>query len=310
MILRSNGQRFPNWLEKNLLKLLAWLHRRLSVTVRLDDKGHQSLYRCDTVLDAARPMSLWVKEAGTMRWLDTELRAGDVFLDIGANIGIYSIAAAHRVGAKGKVYAFEPHAANAVTLLQNLQLSALSDRVSVLTCPLSDRAGAASFNYLSLRSSSSGSQFGHSKAPGEDRDFAPVVIEIKLATTVDDLIANKTIVTPSHVKIDVDGNELNILKGMRKLLVDKNRPRSVQVELNVGVQDAIVTFLKEHSYDLAARHHTAIGQKLSAQGVELENIAHNAIFRPSKIMRRPDRAANRQAPRPRRTIARAAPSAR
>lgn len=287
MILRSNGLRFPNWLEKNLLKSSSWLRRRLPFTVRLDEHGYRSVYRCETVLDAARPMSLWVKEAATMRWLDSELGAGDVFLDIGANIGIYTIAAAHRVGDRGKVYAFEPHGMNVLSLMQNVTLSGLASRVEVFSSPLSDEPGAARFNYSSLGSASSGSQLGHARMAGKDRDFSPVASEIKLATTVDTLITDGTLLPPSLVKIDVDGNELKILHGMRKLLTGRKRPRSLQVELNVGEQAAVVTFLGGCGYTLVARHHTAGNERKAAAGVPLEQIAHNAIFRPRRAATRP-----------------------
>lgn len=97
---RSDGHRLPNRLEKILLKAAGGLRRLLLVRVRLDDKGYRSVYLCENKNDAQRPMSSWIKEAGTMRWIDGEVRAGDIFMDIGANIGIYTLAAAHRVGKK------------------------------------------------------------------------------------------------------------------------------------------------------------------------------------------------------------------
>jgi hypothetical protein len=64
---RSDGRRLPNRLEKILLKAAGGLRRLLLVRVRLDDKGHRSVYLCENKHDAERPMSLWVKETGTMR---------------------------------------------------------------------------------------------------------------------------------------------------------------------------------------------------------------------------------------------------
>src|SRR6185295_14518579 len=82
---RSDGHRLPNRFEKILLKTATGLRRLLLLRVRLDDKGYRSIYLCENKYDAQRPMSLWMKEEGTMRWIDAEIRAGDIFMDIGAN---------------------------------------------------------------------------------------------------------------------------------------------------------------------------------------------------------------------------------
>lgn len=277
---RSDGHRLPNRLEKILLKAAGGLRRLLLVRVRLDDKGHRSVYLCESKFDALRPMSLWIKEAGTMRWIDGEVRAGDIFMDIGANIGIYTLAAAHRVGNTGKVYAFEPHKMNGITLLRNIEASGLADRVDFFACALSDASGVLPFNYVSLASASSGSQLGHARVAGASRDFKPAAREMLAAVTVNDLMANGTIKAPNLVKIDVDGNELKILNGMKKLLTGKDRPRAVQVEINAGEQEKIASFLADCGYTLAERHHTKDGEKQIKRGIPLEKIAHNAIFRP------------------------------
>jgi FkbM family methyltransferase len=277
---RSDGHRLPNRLEKILLKAAGGLRRLLLVRVRLDDKGYRSVYLCENKNDAQRPMSLWIKEKGTMRWIDGEVRAGDIFMDIGANIGIYTLAAAHRVGENGKVYAFEPHKVNGITLLRNLEASGLAGRVDFFACALSDAAGVLPFNYVSLASASSGSQLGHTRVAGASRDFRPVAREMLAAVTVDELIAGGAIKAPNLVKIDVDGNEIKILRGMKKLLTGKDRPRALQVELNAGEQEEIVSFLAECGYALAERHHTRHGEKQIQRGIPLEKVAHNAIFRP------------------------------
>ena len=82
------------------------------------------------------------------------------------------------------------------------------------------------------------------------------------------------------IKIDVDGIELKILQGMKRLLVSDNRPRSIQVELNLGEQEDVVSFLEEHGYGLDHRHLTLQGKHYVEAGKSMSEIAHNAVFVP------------------------------
>jgi len=275
----SNGKRDLNVLEKLAFKISTVLRSWLLFKLRLNDNGYRSLYVCENKFNAQRAASLWLKEEGTMRWIDGDVRAGDIFMDVGANIGIYTIAAAHRVGPKGKVYAFEPHKINALTLMQNVQLSGLADRVDLFFFPLSDTAEVLRFNYASLASASSGSQFGHAKIAGKDRKFEPVASEMAASMFTDDLVARNIIQPPSLIKIDVDGNELMILRGMRNLLSSKNKPRSVLVEINVGENTSIDVFMKECGYELSVRNLDRPGEKKLKQGIPESKIEFNAIYR-------------------------------
>jgi FkbM family methyltransferase len=272
----SAGDRFSTRTERFVLGLLNKLRRNLQPTVRVTDKKYISVFTCDSTRDLQRALSLWLKEEGTMQWIDREVCDGDVFMDIGANIGIYTIAAAHRVGSTGRVIAFEPHKRNALALMQNLALNSLTSRVDVVGCPLSDKASITKFEYLSLDSASSGSQvndgmrdWGH---------FIPVASELTTTTTVDRLLAEKRIRAPSIVKIDVDGLEPAILRGMSEFLSQTNRPRTIQVEINVGQDEEIRSLLYEHKYKIGARHFTAHGLSLRAKGVPESQIVHNAVF--------------------------------
>lgn len=277
----STGTRGLNFLEKAILNATSWLRERLLPKLRVNDRGFESRYVCNNKHDAQRAAALWVKEEGTMRWIDSEVRAGDIFMDIGANIGVYTIAAAHRVGSGGKVYAFEPHKLNAVTLMQNVQLSKLSDRVEIFSFPLSESATVLRFNYASLASASSGSQLGHTRMAGGEKEFRPAASEMVASVSVDELIARSAIKAPTLVKIDVDGNELPILRGMKSLLSGNERPRAVQVEVNVGEGEPIEAFLAGCSYKLDSRHFTRPGEAKLKRGVPVEKIEFNAIFRPS-----------------------------
>ncbi len=66
------------------------------------------------------------------------LGEGDVFVDIGANSGYFSVLAALRVGARGRVFAFEPNPAVRRQLERHIGLNAIADRVTISALALSD----------------------------------------------------------------------------------------------------------------------------------------------------------------------------
>ena len=280
--MKSDGYRGLTWREKRQLDFFAWLRRWLVSDVEVSDRSYKSFFVCENRLQAYRAVSLWQKEEGTMEWIDSGVRPGDRFLDIGANVGIYTIAAAHRVGPTGKVYAFEPHKPNAVSLMKNVLRNNFEGRVDILSLPLSKAPIVAPFHYTSLEPSVTGSQFGSTFVDGQsDQSFMPAATELCLGSSIDDLLASHVIEPPHLVKIDVDGIEIDILEGMRHLLMSDARPRSVQVELNLGEQELIVELMAECHYKLDHRHFTANGAKRRARGDDLSTIPHNAVFVPA-----------------------------
>ena len=281
MAIRSNGARTLSSLERGWFGIVGWLRRIATPGVVVQDRQYSTRFVCDNAQAAYRAVSLWTKEEGTMAWLDGQLRPGDRFLDVGANVGIYTLAAAHRVGPQGRVYAVEPNKPNAVALMQNVAANGFQDRIDVIAIPLTDAREIAAFNYTSLKASESGSQFGSTVRDGQGQSFVPVVRELCLGVSVDELLDSAAIQPPDLVKIDVDGIEHRILVGMARLLTAARRPRSVQVELNVGEHEAIEGLMASYGYKLDHRHLTAIGMKRKAAGVPMAQIAHNAVFVPA-----------------------------
>jgi len=215
-----------------------------------------------------------------MNWIERDVHAGEVFLDIGANVGLYTIAAAHRVGPGGHVFALEPHKPSMLSLLENIAANDLGKTVSVIAIPVSDTKEVAQFNYTSLSPSVTGSQFGSTFKDGTNKSFTPSAQELCVSSSVDELVAIGAVRPFNHAKIDVDGIELRILVGMKGQLTGRSRPRTVQVELNVGQQDQIIDFMASCGYRLAERHFTLSGQKQLAKGIDPSKITHNAIFAP------------------------------
>ena len=257
---------------------VAWRRwRRRPVVARDGDERY--VFRCETDLERARAETLFSKEAGTVAWIRERVEPGETFYDVGANIGLYTLLAAHRVGPGGRVYAFEPHAPNFVSLLHNVHLNRMSDRVVPLCCALHDRRGFFDFHYHSVVAGSSMHQLD-CRVDGDEVAFQPVISERKLGMTVDALLEEGVIRPAHHVKIDVDGNELLVLRGMRRLLTGGDRPRSLQVEINRRYKAELFAFLSECGYEQRARHDTAFGKSLLAAGRDPETVAHNAVFGP------------------------------
>jgi FkbM family methyltransferase len=274
------GRRFPTTWQKRLSKLRFDLRQSLVRRLTVSTQDFSLSFVCHSPLEEMRVRSLLVKEAGTIAWLRQSVRAGDVFLDVGANIGLYSLVAACLVGTHGHVYAVEPHAVNVMSLMQNVAANRFQDRVRIISTALHDRSGVFDFNYYSLEPGSAMSQLEGTK-DGYEAEFAPVMTELKLAISLDDLIDQYGICAPNHIKIDVDGNELQVVQGMIGLLRSNARPRSVQIEMNTRYRDELIATLGAAGYRQAQKHYTAAGKAALARGEDAERIPYNAIYEPN-----------------------------
>jgi FkbM family methyltransferase len=244
----------------------------------VEDAGRQYRVRCRSLLEAGRVHNLFIKEEGTVELIRSELGEGDVACDIGANMGLHTLLAAGRVGASGCVYAFEPVAHNFVSLLDSVVRNGLADRVVPLSLALTDVPGVFPFHYRSLESAASGSQL-HEAVSDQEEQFEPAVSELKYGASLDSLIADGVVRAPDFIKIDVDGNEHRILRGMEQLLTGSKRPRVLSVEVNVRGRDEMFAFMERCGFKLADRNYSLAGKKLIARGEDPEAIPHNAIFR-------------------------------
>lgn len=266
---------FSRWRERRRLRRL----KRAPIEVEVPFAGRSLRFRCHSEIELWRARTATSKEAGTVAWIDEAVQPGQVFCDVGANIGVYTLMAATKVGAGGSVHAFEPHAANFLTLLRNITLNRLEAVVHPASCALHDQDGLFDFNYENLASGSSMSQLDATR-DGEEREFRPVLREAKLATSLDRLLAGGKMPAPHHVKLDVDGNELPILRGMRALLTGPARPLTLQVEINRRYRAELLAFMERCGYEQYRRHDTAFGLEKLAAGAAPDDVAHNALFRP------------------------------
>lgn len=155
-----------------------------------------------------------------MRFLLDVLADGDVFVDVGAHAGVYSVLASSVPGVR--VVAVEPSSASFDRLIENLELNHLSDLVTPLRLALGDSSGEARL--------STGGDALNALVHHEDEDSEPVAL-----TTVDRLMADLDIPTVGLMKIDVEGWELDVLAGAQRTIGRSRPPIIVEVNDPEGV---------------------------------------------------------------------------
>jgi FkbM family methyltransferase len=225
----------------NIVKKMDYERRDIFLNIDSDFEYRVRLHSCE-------------KEPETVKWIETFFREGDVFFDIGANVGAYSLVASKFLGGKITVYAFEPAFLNFTQLCKNLVLNVCLGSVTPLPIALSDKTTIGNFNYRNLFPGGATHALGEAVGPENDV-FTPVARQPMLSYRVDDLITQFQIPIPNHVKIDVDGTELSVLKGMDETL-DNRSVRSVLLELNAGRGHGseIIGFLSAKGFNIHSKH--------------------------------------------------------
>jgi FkbM family methyltransferase len=267
----------PNIIFKKWRDVWFRLRGRLVKEVEVVDEDRRYRFRCGTLREYSRCVKMFVKEPGTCDWIKSEVKPGETFYDIGANIGVYTVLAAGQTGNSGKVFAFEPHSANFSRLLDNILVNDLQDIVVPCNFALHEEEGFFPFNYVSSRAGYSSSQLT-SNAASADTELYPEIAELKYAASVDSLVASEKFSPPHHVKIDVDGNEWLILRGMNNLFESAAAPKSLQVELDKRYKKDILHFMEHKGYVLSEQHYTRAVQKRIAAGENPEDYTCNGIF--------------------------------
>lgn len=177
--------------------------------------------------------------------IEQQLRAGDVFYDIGTNVGFFMAIAARKVGGEGHVYAFEPLPANAKTIRHNIELNEFKN-ITLLEKAVAEETGTGD---LLVADYSGGSALSTANLPPPDMT-GTLSVDI---VAIDDLIEAGSILPPSLIKVDVEGAELGVFKGMTKTLA-RHRPKIIY-EIDDGRQDEYEKKASECRNFLEAHHY-------------------------------------------------------
>jgi FkbM family methyltransferase len=151
-------------------------------------------------------------EFSLRRFLDSQLNSDDVFIDVGAHWGIHALTAATLRPHEVSVVAIEPHPENSARLRSWVERNRLEADVMVIPDAVGDREGVA-------RMRVDGSSMGHSLRPHGNEFGGNATIDVTMIT-LDQLLSNHANLRwrQKILKIDVEGYELEVLSGARKLL--------------------------------------------------------------------------------------------
>jgi FkbM family methyltransferase len=159
----------------------------------------------------------------TTKMFKESVRKGNVVLDLGANVGYYSLLAAQLVGKEGKVYSFEPEPNNFSVLLKNIELNSYDNIVPVQKA-VSDTSGKIT---LFLHNRDTGAHTIYQPEPGEHHFAESVEVE---TVVLDEFLDGKE----KHVdivKVDVEGAEMAVLSGMKEMIT-KNKDLKMFIEFH------------------------------------------------------------------------------
>lgn len=215
--------------KKNLdLKFASYLENKSYQKIKILKKI--IIFFCPNEILKWRIDTFFNKEPDTLKWINKFINKKNiVFWDIGANIGLYSIYASIK-NKKIKIISFEPSTSNLRVLSRNIFINNLHEKVFICQIALSDKINKFFFfnenkfiEGYALHTLSNNTNYKKIKSENRYKIYS---------TTAFDLIKKHNFKCPNYIKIDVDGNEYEIIKGFENELRNKNI-REILIEIDI-----------------------------------------------------------------------------
>ena len=207
-----------NWIYP-FLELCWLLVRFINRPRKLLVDGIELKFPCENWITHFRWYLFKKKEPEVRHYINEYTGGDDVFFDIGANIGVFSIYAAKRHPSLS-VYSFEPEFSNLNTLKNNIESNGLSSRIKIYSTAIGNFVGMSSLHLQDLTAGSAAHTESKEPISYTDEGY-PVICSVGVISTTVDYICDQLGVVPNSMKIDTDGNEGKILDGAKKTLSNK-----------------------------------------------------------------------------------------
>ena len=167
--------------------------------------------------------ALGASEPAVQRAIETHLKPGDSFYDIGANVGFLSLLGAKCVGPTGRVYCFEPQAGLLPLLAHNLDQNGFHN-YEIIEAAVADAPGTTRLNQDGLRAAVTAEAGPTRILTLDELDLRPAAL----------------------VKIDVEGAESRVLRGMLRVM-GEHRPTLI-IEIHGDQEPSVEMILSEANY--------------------------------------------------------------
>jgi FkbM family methyltransferase len=164
-------------------------------------------------------------EVGLQQLMSHMNLRGGVCVDLGANIGLHTIVMSELVGNRGQVFAFEPEAHNFEILQRNLQANGC-DNVRAVMCAVSDKEGSARVRLNDVNFGDHRVTINPTTGQGHSQQVDVTTLDRALSDVPDNAVR--------FIKIDVQGHEMNVLRGMSQTL-RRNRDAILMIEVSPGI---------------------------------------------------------------------------
>jgi FkbM family methyltransferase len=225
-----------------------------------------------------RVEGLFSKEPTTIPWLEA-IQPGETLVDVGANVGTYSIYAA--IVSRCRVFAFEPEALNYAELNKNIFVNGLHDRVTAFCLALSDEAKVGYLHLGAFGMAYSHHDFEESTWT-EDKVFGDKTTrrdarlrQGSVSTTLDWLVQHDVIPRPDHIKIDVDGLEHRVIAGCWRTLHDPLvKTCLVEIDFRIDRDTAIVDAMVEAGWKYSPEQ-LRTNRKMILSDIQVEQTRRN-----------------------------------
>ena len=210
------------------LRIAIGFRTELDTVLEVPTPNGPLLFQCASHTVHTRARQLHHREPDTLRWIEG-FEPGSVFWDIGSNIGVFSLYAAHVPGAM--VVAFDPLADNFSTLNRNVTLNGLHEKVMAFCAAISAETKVARLYVPEVADTAGGAGCPFdAKKNNYDREVSSIYDVAVTGYSVDDFLERFDVPFPNYIKADIDGPPDPVIKGALKTLSDP-RLESVMLEL-------------------------------------------------------------------------------
>jgi len=211
-----------------------------------------------------RVTTFFTEEPMMIAWLRT-FRSDDVFLDIGANVGMYTVPGADRANL---TYACELDPVNIGLLKENIHLNGLHSKVVILPFAAGEKSKISNIHYRdfsrgdALQSIDRETVLNTIEGPGKH-------VSMQLCFSLDKIFKDFGLTLPTRIKIDVDGNEMTVFRGATQIILSAHE---IYFE-DSGLKDCeeIIDQILANGFEVADRE-TPIGSKSAGNIIFKRNI--------------------------------------